>query len=181
MNKEIATELENAGSSLAVMDIKVPYTVPVGYFSDFEREISSVVASEERIRNAGSASLKETYAVPDNYFETLPARVMKKVAPPKPVVRLIDYKWIRFAAAAMLLVAIGLGMINTLSPTTATSPKRADIAQLDERDIIEYLGVAGSSVASLDPVGFSLDKYNLDNKDIVTYLDQTGWDTDNYN
>lgn len=54
-----------------------PYSLPAVYFSDLSNRIIEKIKFQSELDNA--SSLKMTFAVPKDYFENLPAQLLKKI------------------------------------------------------------------------------------------------------
>lgn len=153
----------------------MPYVIPANYFETLADEIKS---------RAGAADLpkNKSFAVPAGYFEALPAQLLRaakdadRLSEPKviPLRRFSISRQIRWAAAAVLVAGIGLGSYFSFFNTNKTD---ADIlASVSSSEIEDYVQriyridaeriVSNTKVADLQ----------LDNNDIIEYLNETGWD-----
>jgi len=122
------------------------------------------------------------FDVPQGYFETLPAQLLaaaKANETAKPARKTIPLKRtyaigsIRWAAAAILLIFIGSGGFFFLrQPSSETDKILASVPQNELQDYFQH-----TYRMDVDQV-FSNDINNLqvDTKEIVEYLDETGWD-----
>ena len=190
MNKDtgIPDELKSMGSPLAGMSRAMPYKVPKGYFEQFDKELLSTISeinSEAAIwNNARSMPFGNT---PQGYFDELPGKLLQMakaetaVRPGetnivlKPRKRLIALGSIRWAAAAMLVMALGIGSYTFLFRHNETGTDKL-LSSVPNNELHEYL--QNTCRIDVDRVvnNNTLTKMKLDNKDIISYLDETGWD-----
>lgn len=164
MNDAVKTELEQMGSTLAGMPKGMPYALPEGYFA----------AMDERMMNVATGTLipqaELPYEVPVGYFETLPDVITMKAT--KATNRgTLQLGWIRMVAAAVVLVMVGMGAWMVLERNT-TTPDRL-LARVDEREIREYLAVPDAVSGNAEAY---VQQAKVEPDDIVTYLDETGWE-----
>jgi hypothetical protein len=164
MNEAVKTELEQMGSTLAGMPKGMPHAVPEGYFA----------AMEERMTNvATEPALPETmlpYAAPAGYFDTLPEAITAK-AMKATNGGAIYFGRLRMAAAAVVLLMAGIGAWVVLQQNT-TTPDRL-LASVNEREIREYLAVPDAVHGNAEAY---VQQAKVEADDIVTYLDETGWE-----
>ncbi|QTE22901.1 hypothetical protein [Polaribacter cellanae] len=92
------------------------FSAPSNYFDTVEDRFSSFIFEE-------SLPKKNIFKVPDNYFNTLEDTILNTVAPKNKKTKVISLKsrilkLIPVAAAASILLFIGLNYFNTLNNTT---------------------------------------------------------------
>ena len=173
----ISEELKNMDSLLADLPKRMPYSVPVGYFEQLADNITTIACIQDDIPDFGHTL---AYQVPDGYFDALPAQMLQmlqsekinKSIPPKKHFVIPAIKW---AAAAVLAIGISAG--GYLVVTTYTAPHTETIlASVQPNDITLYLqhsyGIDANTVAN----STHINNLDIDSKDIVAYLDETGWD-----
>lgn len=164
MNEAVKTELEQMGSTLAGMPGDMPYAVPEGYFA----------AMDERLMNETTEpAIPETslpYAVPAGYFDTLPEAVTAK-AMKVANAGALHFGRLRMAAAAVVLLMAGVGAWMVLTQNS-TTPDRL-LAMVNERDIREYLAIPDAVSGNAEAY---VQQAKVEADDIVTYLDETGWE-----
>lgn len=164
MKEGVKTELEQMGSTLAGMPKGMPHAVPEGYF----------VAMEERAMNVtNEPALPETglpYAVPAGYFDTLSEAITAK-AMKATNAGAVYFGWLRMAAAAVVLLMAGIGAWMVLQQN-ATTPDRL-LARVNEREIREYLAMPDAMPGNAEAY---VQQAKVEVDDIVTYLDETGWE-----
>lgn len=164
MNEAVKTELEQMGSTLAGMPGDMPYAVPEGYFAVMEERIMNVTIEP---------ALSETslpYEVPAGYFDTLPDVITMKAT--KATNRgTLQLGWLRMAAAAVVLLMVGVGAWMVLTQNS-TTPDRL-LAMVNERDIREYLAIPDAVSGNAEAY---VQQAKVEADDIVTYLDETGWE-----
>ncbi len=175
MEQEIANELTEIGSSLGSVPREMPYAVPEGYATHLEERMRDLVSAE----SGSHAGLPKEmpYTAPEGYFDRLPQTVVEQTVNKRPRGVLISFTQLRWAAAAVLFVAVGLGaydMMNNIS-----HPADGLLSSVADREIREYLAYNYHTPAA-PPATHNdlLDNMDIDTKDIITYLDDTGWDLD---
>jgi hypothetical protein len=81
------------------------------------------------------------------------------------------FRHIRLAAAAVLLLCIGLGAYTTVFNTGYTSPHRI-LRSVPQSEIEAYLETTDKNEGE----DISARNLSFDSKDIVVYLNETGWE-----
>ena len=155
------------------------FSTPEGYFEGLTANIMNTIKAEH---SPAFTTREMPYSVPAGYFETFPARALqaaKKATPVKKHATQIplgrnSIRQIRWAAAAVLLICIGFGGYETFTIQPDTTEKM--LSSVPNNDIQDYL----HSTYTLDvPRIINNDDINtlgVDNKDIIQYLNETGWD-----
>lgn len=131
------------------------------------------------------------YSVPQAYFENLPAEVLKKAKGDdnkqdfRPT-RIIAFSGrLRWAAAALLLLCLSIGSYEFMHTKTA-SPERA-LAKVPQANLKEYIKqniddfdaeMIVSNLQSTDIHNVQASSKQLDEQEIIQYLNETGWDAD---
>lgn len=174
MKQEIKEELKEIGSSLADVQAGMPYAVPEGYFAAFAAGVDELVAADDNIIIGKSLP----YNVPGNYFDSLPKQIAESVTKEKPKGIVISFRQLRWAAAAVLFIAIGLGSYNMFTGAGNVG-KDGLLASVPDKDIREYLVYDHAGMVKTVN-NDALEKIDLDRKEIIAYLDETGWGTDSY-
>ena len=155
------------------------FSTPEGYFEGLTDNIVSAVKTEQ-IRSLSFESMP--YSVPAGFFENLPGKMLqaaKKAHPFKKETARIPlgrnaFSQIRWAAAAVLLVCIGLGGYFTFyTQHDNTENMLASVPSNDIRDYVQH-----SYILDVNKMGNNEEVNNIevDNKDIIQYLNETGWD-----
>ncbi len=179
MKEEINDELNTLNSRLTGIKVGMPYSVPQEYFSDLAQNVMH--KAEANGSNSLPIHKDMPYKVPSLYFDGLAKEVTSKVAPKKNA-RLLSFTAIRWAAAAMLLMMIGAAIIVSLQRQNA-GLHNADVAIIvADRDIEAYFADNNRpDLNTLPDITYLSSTTEVDPKDIIYYLDQTGWDTEYYN
>ncbi len=153
----------------------MPYSVPSQYFSELTNNIvASAKLSDYQNDNA--------YSVPAGYFEQLPEQILvaakaadpatkeTRIIPLKPRISIIPRRW---AAAAVILITIGLGGYMFFNSQSSTDKI---LASVPANDIQDYL--KNTYRLDVDRVvgGTEINNLHLENKDIIEYLNESGWD-----
>jgi hypothetical protein len=159
----------------------MPYAVPNGYFEELAGNIVGAVTVDDI---TSALPKRSVHQVPSGYFDKLPAQILgaakaseqavkePKIIPLKPhIVR----NPIRWAAAAVMLMCIGLGFYESFYSRQQATPDKI-LGSVTNNDIQDYL--QGTYRVDVDRVVADNNIGNLDvnNKDIVQYLNETGWD-----
>ncbi|MCD6011001.1 MAG: hypothetical protein K0Q79_863 [Flavipsychrobacter sp.] len=152
---------------------KMPYKVPDGYF---EHLTGSIVSSA--IAHGAS---KAPYSVPDGYFEQLPAQILKAAMAAHPEVktppnkRLNLFRSVQWAAAAIFILFMGVGAYITFSNTGQPGSENM-LAAVSNKELHDYVQI--NYRVDIDKVegATNLNDLQLDDEDIIEYLNETGWD-----
>jgi len=159
----------------------LPYTVPANYFETLADEITVVAIAGHIV------SFLPDYVpfkTPAGYFESLPGQMLaaakaadtvKKETKIIPLRRTHYLRPVKWAAAAILILGIGLGSYNILLREEVTQPEQM-LASVSGNEIQDYL--QHTYRLDIDRVVSNNDISNIavDNKDIIQYLNETGWD-----
>ncbi len=179
MKEEINDELNILNSSLAGSKVGMPYNVPDGYFSGLAGNV--LEASEAD----GSSSLPMhtamPYQVPPLYFDGLAKQVIEKAAPQKKKAILLSFTTIRWTAAAMLLVMVGAAVVVSINKQSNGRYNAESDVVVADRDIEAYFADNTRPEVALLPEITYLTSTDVQAKEIIYYLDETGWDTEYYN
>ena len=155
------------------------FTTPQGYFEG----ITATIVAAAKVGSSPSAITKETpFAVPAGYFDALPAQVLAAAKQAQPAkkqpVRIPlgqqSFRGIRWAAAAVMLVCIGFGGYLTFNPQPDPTDKM--LTSVPNTDIQDYLH--STDVFDVPRIinNNDINALGVDNKDIIQYLNETGWD-----
>ncbi len=178
MKEEIKYELSELGSSLAGQRVVMPYSAPDGYFDGLSGRLNSCIADEFEQDNGLGLSKELPYRAPEGYFDALPGRILEKAGRSKQRGFAITFRQLRWAAAAVLVVAIGLGAVNLMQEGNATMTKDGLLANVGDKEIREYLVSIYHAPAKGATGSAYLEGIDVDTRDIVAYLDETGWNLD---
>lgn len=173
--QEINKELKELGSSLADEHVHMPFEVPQGYFAAAERTIVAKAMQEEAESSLPVAT--NPYAAPKGYFDSLPSRIEERLPQTKKRGILISFRQVRWAAAAVLLLMIGVGGYSVYrTPGAANTGSWGMLASVADGDIQEYLGP--NYLAEAQSNNTTVERMDVPTADIVDYLDETGWDNE---
>lgn len=179
-DNNILKELEAMNSPLAGLSRDMPYELPVGYFDNLSAQVLQMANKE--ILPAGTAM---PHIVHPDYFDTLPEQILESIKrqeqkqPATRTKRISLWKNVRWAVAAMLVLAIGFGtyrlfnaqpasveqQLQTISDEAIMSYVEDNIYAFETETIINYMNTADLNSASMQ----------LDKNDIEYYLQETGW------
>ena len=151
-------ELAGLSSLLSGLSKQMPYSVPENYFSSLANEIPVLIGNESLPSILQETRSKNPYQVPDGYFEQLPAIIINKVhSSGAKVVSMGSSRWIRFAAAAIVIGILVLGSILYFRQSEVADPAwgpqnwvAENLKSVSDKDLEEFvqataLPQAGSS------------------------------------
>lgn len=174
---------------------QTPFTAPEDYFASFPGEMLRTVQAEY---NSMLPQAEMPLEAPEGYFEQLPGRILAAVkqeaedtpAPAKviPLKRILSWKPLRYAVAAMLITGAGLGLYQLTM--TDTEPVMKQLSKIPKEDVRSYILYhidefetedlfLAVRLASIDKKSFTTTP-GLSDENIIQYLDETGWDTELY-
>lgn len=115
----VTDELAALSPVLAALPRQSPYTVPEHYFADLAANVLVLIGPDPL--PAVLETLRQTpYTVPPGYFDGLAAQVAAKLPQPKAKVVSFSGRFMRIAAAAVVVVAAGIffvvGNRKTIDP-----------------------------------------------------------------
>lgn len=171
---DISKELKELNSSLEHMPKNMPYSVPPGYFTGIAEDVMTHVSD-----NILTAKPNTPYSTPDNYFDNLPGELLAKLtkeADAKPQKsRNILFKNIRWAAAAVFVIAVGLGSYRIMTPQTLSIQQQLDeVPEQVLASYVEYnLDEFETEIIANNINTFTPDADDLNKEDIEYYLE--GW------
>lgn len=151
---EIISELQELKSPLASYPRTMPYALPQGYFKDMEQELMITVTG-----NLEATGVNMPFALPDNYFEKLPGQLLQAAKEStttqqaKPARTRTLWLGVRWAAAAVLILTIGVGSYRIFTPKPSIQQQ---LDKIPYEDIVAY-------------VEANIDEYETDN--IANYFD----------
>jgi len=159
----------------------MPYAAPDGYFNELT---GALVAAA--MDSGLTADVPKTipFHTPAGYFETLPQQMLaaaKATDPVKKETRFIPLRRrkmlrpIQWAAAAVLVVTIGMGGYEAYFNRQFNNPEQM-LASVNNNDIQDYLQHTYRLDVSHITDNNEINNIPLDNKEIIQYLDETGWD-----
>ncbi len=171
----IHDELKGMGSPLADISKNMPYSVPVDYFNAFR-----VNTTNENLD--GELIIQHTdlpFPVPQIYFEELPMKVLAAAKSKEQLLnknkRIIFAPRLQWLTAAMLALIVSLGGYIMFSSGGNTNSEKM-LSAVSRNDIHEYL----QHRYDVDPTAIienqHVNELKVENKDIVAYLNDTGWE-----
>lgn len=175
---------------------EIPFALPEGYFESFSASILEKVTEPAFSKTAAPA-----FEIPAGYFENFAGNMLAVAkAADNPVSPVIveentsktiafrpQWKAMRWAAAAVLLLGIGIGSykmtdFNTVSSAAPSVSAEKQLAMLDKNEISSYVQhnidefdmelLAEANV--LNELEAKKDLRDLNKQDIEQYLDETG-------
>jgi len=158
----------------------MPYTIPNGYFNQLTGKI---VAKAIADGDATELTKNTPFKVPAGYFETLPAQMLAAAKAAEPVTkktRVIPlksytiFREVKWAAAAVFVLGICFGSYRIFNSRQANAEKM--LASVSSNDIQDYVQHNYRLDADRIVTNKDISNLKLDNKDIIQYLNETGWD-----
>lgn len=148
------------------------FSVPKGYFEDFEKNLFSKLQEEKFPKSAG-------FNVPQHYFESLEDRILKKVALEKKEVKIFKLFPKRYVAYAASIAALLLFSLLIFNNPDINGLEKIDIASIDQYinegsldlniyEVYEFLEDENLSQFSITNMDFSdkmLEDYIMENMD----------------
>jgi hypothetical protein len=152
----------------------LPYTTPTGYFETLPDNIVEKVSVPAHERSVIPLQ------VPVGYFDALPAKMLQaaKAADMKvsQLSRRISFVYIKWMAAAIFVLGIGISSYHIFFNMQRSAGTDKILSSVPNNEIQDYLQhiyhMDLEKVVNSNPVN----NMNLENKDIIQYLNETGWD-----
>jgi hypothetical protein len=155
---DIREELRGLNSLLADMPRTMPYEIPQGYFESFEGSVGLMKAGRQMPYVVPQGYFEElttvmlfevnkpeqkTFGVPVGYFEALPAELLVRAkesdTKPKTIsIGVIIGKNVRWAAAAVLLLGVGIGVYKNYLYQPQFNVQQ-ELAALSQDEIHDYV------------------------------------------
>ena len=168
------------------VDTTLPFAVPGGYFQSLPAHLLSTA-----VTNSIDSGIANPYQAPDEYLNTLPATLLTAakagdLSQSKPKVIALGSQWrraVQWAAAAVLVLGIGLGSYRYIHPVSPESKVAKQLAKVDGDAIQDYVlhhvdefdeETLEASIAVNAGVNTTLSTLNED--EIRAYLDENGWE-----
>jgi len=158
----------------------LPYAIPNNYFEELTADVINKVAAEFP-RNLA----KETpFHAPAGYFESLPEKMLEAVKadeagkktkqiPLKPNYPFVPVRW---AAAVVIFVCISMGAYMTFFANNHTNSSDKILASIPDSELQDYFQHTYRMDADMIVSNNEISNMPLENKDIIQYLNETGWD-----
>ena len=170
-HNNIKDELKELNSLLADMPRSMPYAVPQGYFNQLpEHAAAKVMAGDRELTIKHDAP----YEVPAGYFEQLPSKIMAKVTTEETGNRRVFVPRAQWLTAAMLAMIISIGGFITFS-THKEAPEQM-LSSVPQAELQSYVQTRYALDVNEVLKEGNINDLNIDNKDIIAYLNETGWE-----
>lgn len=162
---------------------EVPFAVPTGYFQGLPESITAHARLSERLEQLPRTM---PLTAPIGYFDHFPDQVRAAAHAGEPAEKRgktipLFYRktnWsLRWVAAAVVLLMATIGGIETLYNHPAYMSDKI-LASVPGEDIHEYLLHNTGIKVDVDKIinNNEISNLPLENKDIIDYLNETGWD-----
>ena len=155
------------------------YSTPQGYFEGLTENIITAVKAD----HINSISSREMpFSIPAGYFDMLPVQMLQAAKNTEPIKKITtriplgrnSFRQIRWAAAAVLLICIGFGGYETF--LTQSDNTESMLAAVPSNEIHDYLQHTYIFDVNRIVDNTTVNNIEVDNKDIIQYLNETGWD-----
>jgi len=189
-----AGELSLLSPLLENISKKSPYSVPYDFFSGFEKKLMATIRQQEELQTAdeeiaaispllSGIGRNNPYSTPQGYFENLGNNInLKSEKPASKVVPMVNRKWFRYAAAAVLIGFItltGIRFLNNNPGNIMPSSGGIDLNSVSTTEINNFIQTTDEGLADQDKLASSVktDIQNLlqdvSDKDIQDFLGKT--------
>ncbi|HVG11878.1 MAG TPA: hypothetical protein VM843_02690 [Flavisolibacter sp.] len=146
----VASELANLSTLLPGLSKEMPYSVPENYFSSLANEIPVLIGNDPLPSILQETGARTPYQVPDGYFEQLPGAIISKVHPSgAKVVAMGSTRWMRYAAAAIVIGILVLGSILYFRKSDVSDPASGPqnwvaekLKSVSDKDLEEFVQAA---------------------------------------
>ena len=143
----VASELANLSSLLPGLSKEMPYSVPENYFSSLANDIPVLIGNDPLPSILQETGSKNPYQVPDGYFEQLPGAIITKVHDTgAKVVSMGSPRWMRYAAAAVVIGILILGSILYFRKSDVSEPGSGpqnwvaeNLKSVSDKDLEEFV------------------------------------------
>jgi len=116
------------------------FEVPANYFGDSKAKLIAGIDEEKELQAypaLSSIEKKNPFVTSENYFETSKKNILGKNEGGAKIISLFSIS-VRYAAAAVLMITIGLWIYNAYFKTQEVEGDCKTLACLKEREIIKY-------------------------------------------
>lgn len=173
-HNNIQEELRELDSPLADMPRAMPYSTPDGYFAQFAANIHSIASQHIDLSDNQIAM---PYEVPAGYFGQLPGQVLaavykEEIADKKRVAFAPRIQW---ATAAVLALIISFGGYISFSSHRYSRSEQM-LSAVPASAINDYMGTRYGLDAAKVVNEHIFEHMQVENKDIIAYLNETGWE-----
>jgi hypothetical protein len=176
--------MENVADPVVGWSKNNPYSIPNGYFDSLAQQVlSRIVQAEPSL----PLSKENPFSAPAGYFEQLPQQILAaaKASETEKKTRVIQFrpnvrKTIRWAAAALLVLGIGIGSYKALEKPSYEK----QLASLPQSAVNEYVqqgiddfdmeAIESSLVMNTKTDATPLKTENLKKEEINEYLNEMG-------
>lgn len=176
---EILQELREMGSPLADCRRNMPYELPADYLENLPGVLW------EKVERNVTLSKEMPHIVPGGYFDNLAGNILQKAgtgqkaATPSVHKRTRLIPLLQWVAAAMLIVAIGMGSYRFLNPAQMTVEQQlqalSDDALLSYVEDNLYAFETETIAEHISTKGLSSSPLELNDEAIEDYLEYAGW------
>lgn len=182
--QDVSEELQLLSPLLSAIEKKPAFTVPDNYFSELYSRVSETIRSGESgfevMENLPSWLLdlksKETYSVPQGYFDRFAESVLSRVRLSRPKAKVISFSarkpWMKYAVAAAftgILLTIGFFTFNK-SKNDLPSDPIASLTKVSNQEMINFLEIQNLPVDETVVNGNT--SQDLNDNDIMDLFDE---------
>ncbi len=161
-----------AADNAPVWGKTMPFEVPQGYFETAAADMALMAMGDGLAATLPKAM---PLTAPIGYFDALPAKMLHAAkATELPKQQKLSFRNIRWAAAAMVILSIGIGAYQ-FSNEQQNAPDNI-LASVSNNDIHDYLQQSYRLDVDRIMSNTDINRMQVDNKAIEHYLNETGWD-----
>ncbi len=176
--QDILQELKELNSPLAEFPRTMPYRLPDAYFDNLPAQVAQYVLADVPLTR------DMPHGIPEGYFDALPQQLLQAAKSNETTIKQTKGRniWLnaRWAAAAMLILFIGLGSYRVLTPQTLTIQQQLE--EIPETAILAYVQDNIDDfdteyiVSNMDNANtIQTQAENLNDETIEYYLENSGW------
>ncbi len=165
--------------------------VPNNYFDDLSNKIilrikntDTAVSTEDETKNISpllySLKDRQVFNVPEGYFHTLGEQALNKIKPESAKIISLHSgkKWLKYAAAAMIAILVGIGAFQLFN--SKDSNDKSSTAQLSKNYSENMPAYMQDAIQYKTPEQLNKGFASLSDDEIVTYLEHHGNIMDDY-
>ena len=174
--ENLSEQIINQIKLAEIADQDLGFKTPFGYFDSLEEQIFAKINLKEKLGDISDNH--HGFNIPENYFEPSKLRIEKSISGKKQSLRkILTINFIRFAAAACILLTTSVGIYFNIQRTSSIHYK---LSRVSDEEIETYLN---QNIEAADmpiilqnlenkPI-FTIEQNQLSNDEIKNYLDLT--------
>ena len=156
--ENLSEQIINQIKLAEIADQDLEFKTPAGYFDNLEDQIFAEIALDEKLGDLSANN--HGFVTPENYFDPAKLKIEKAILGKKQSFRkILTINFIRFAAAACILLTTSVGIYFNIQRTSSIHYK---LSRVSNEDIESYLN------QNIDAADMPIILQNLENKPIFT-------------